>query len=368
MNRLGRLLSAAALAALVGSLGAPADAAITIDGTSVPVVDLHLHPGYFGQIAADGKDFIVGSTPDFTRLYAPAIFEKLLDPYAPHVGIKAQTDAAGVDHAILYAVYTQKTTGYYTNEQLVTALLDERNTSATPDLPWAFGFASVNFFDGYEDPAKEQARLAALSSYIEKYPGKIVGIKLAHAHQAVAFDDAKYLGVYDVAAKHAVPVLLHTGFSPFPGSQTDPEYYDPVFLEQVLSNYDGTGSMGLVSFVMSHVGQGDARAVDHALDLAEQHPNVYLEISALNRPFSIDADGNPVESSEPQYPFVLQEIKARGLIGRTLFGTDGPQFSGFVEKYLGLIVQGMKDAGYTTAEMQAVLSGNFFKLFPVSPK
>lgn len=359
--------SAAAALSAACFLGGPAAATIEIGGKQVKVVDLHLHPGHFGQIPEGGKQFTIGSTPDFTRLYSSAIFERLLDPYVPHVGIKAQTDAAGVDHAVLYAVYTHKTTGYFTNEQLLSALLDERNTSATPGVPWAFGFASINFFDGFLDPGKEQARLDALSSYLEKYPGRIIGIKLAHAHQAVAFDDAAYLGVYDIAAKHTVPVLLHTGFSPFPGSQTEPEYYDPIFLEQTLTNYDGTGAMGLVNFVMSHVGQGDARAVDHILDLAAAHPNVYLEISALNRPFLIDKDGNPVESSEPQYPYVLQQIKAKGLTDRAIFGTDGPQFSGFVEKYLGILVQGMKDAGYTDAEMEAVLSGNFFKVFPVQP-
>ena len=120
---------------------------------------------------------------------------------------------------------------------------------------------------------------------------------------------------------------------------------------------------GRVDFVLSHVGQGDARAVAHALDLAAAHDNVWLEISALGRPLLVGLDGQPVTSTEPQLAFVLEEIRARGLVARTLFASDGPQYSGAVRSYLTRMIDGMQDAGYTTDEIAGVLAGNFDRLY-----
>ncbi len=353
------LAPAFATAAALAFTLAPATASIVVDGRTLPVVDMHLHAGDYATMAPGGKAFIASNLPPAFALYAPELFDRLNDPYAPHVGIAAQTELAGVDQAVLFAVYTHHTTGYLTNEALATMLLDARNTTAG-DEPWAFGFASINFDDWDSDVAGE--RLAALESYFVAHPGLFKGIKLAHAHQQVPFTDAAYQGVYQVAAEVGVPVLLHTGFSPFPGSVTDPAYYDPLGLEAVITTFDGTHGAGRVEFILSHVGQGDARAVAHALDLAAAHDNVWLEISALGRPLSVGLDGQPVTSTEPQYPYVLAQIRARGLISRTLFASDGPQFSGSVRTYLQRMVAGMQAAGYTTDEIAAVLAGNVRRL------
>jgi hypothetical protein len=82
-------------------------------------------------------------------------------------------------------------------------------------------------------------RLAAMRSYLTARPDRFIGIKLAHAHQGVSFSDPVYQGVYQVAAETGAPVLLHTGFSPFPGTQDDPAYYDPLNLEAVVTAFDG---------------------------------------------------------------------------------------------------------------------------------
>ncbi len=334
------------------------------DAVKTARIDMHLHPGFFGRIPGSTKSFIVSSIPPFAQLHAAAALSAAIDPWRPFVGIKAQTDAAKIDHAVLYAVYTQHTTGFFTNEDLERTLTDPKNVAAD-GLPWAWGFASIDFFNGFVktdgtvDPAVEKQRLAALASYFEKRRDLFIGIKLAHAHQAVAFDDARYLGVYDIAAKYDVPVYVHTGFSPFPGAKNERRYYDPDGLRNTLKN------LPKVRFVLGHVGQGDAGAVEHSLALAKEFPNVYLEISALNRPTLRDADGHDVtpDSTKPQYPYVIAQIKARGLIDKTLFGTDGPQFAGMVRKYVTLIEQSMTDAGYTADEVHRVLSGNFIQAY-----
>lgn len=359
MRRAFTCAAALALALVAGD----ARATVTVDGRTMSVVDMHLHPGRYGQIPVSARAFTVAAIPELARLYAPAVFRELLDPFAEHVGIREQTRWAGVDHAVLYAVYTYRTSGFFTNEQLDETLAGAEGSALEPDgLPWAWGFASIDFFGDWEREAPR--RLDALSSFFEAdRRGRFIGIKLAHAHQAVAFDDPRYLGVYDVAAKHGVPVLLHTGFSPFPNAKTEPAYYDPEGLAQVVLQHDGKHGPGRVDFVLSHVGQGDARSVEHALSLAQRSDNVYLEISALARPLLVDGDGHPITATEPQYPFVLAQIKQRGLANKTLYGSDGPQFSGMGKSYLEKMIAGMKDAGFTLDEIADVLSANFFRLY-----
>ena len=338
-----------------------------VDASRWRAVDMHLHPGQFGRIPALTKQFIVGAVPPFLKVYAPGISQLGLAPYAPHLGIKAQTELAGIDHAVLFAVYTQKTTGYASNEEVEAMLADPRNRGAD-GLPWAFGLASINFFDGYVDAQGRvdervaRSRLDALASYFERRPDLFIGIKLAHAHQGVAFDDARYLSVYDLAAEHDVPVYLHTGFTPFPQGQNTPPYYDPEGLANTIAN------LPEVTFILGHVGQGDLRAVEHALALAEAHANVYLEISALGRPAALDEDGHPIAATDPratapQLPYVLGEIKRRNLVHKTLFGSDGPQAAGMVQRYTEQVAQALKDAQFSDEETHQVLAGNFARVF-----
>jgi predicted TIM-barrel fold metal-dependent hydrolase len=270
-----------------------------------------------------------------------------------------------VDHAALLSVYTQLTSGYFTNEHLEEILTDPRNVSQD-DTPgrenWAWGLASINF-EGYLEPGVAEERLAAVDSYLERLPHLFLGIKLAHAHQGVAFDDERYWGIYDVAAKHGVPVLLHTGFSPFPNSMDEPRYYDPKYLETLVCNYDGGHDKPRVTFILAHTGQGDARSVEHALELAKAHDNVYIDLSALKRPLLRDENGQDVSRTDYQYPYVIAEVKKRGIVSHAMWSSDGPQYSGMERRYLNLLVEEMKTAGYTLDEIEAVLSGNFYRLF-----
>lgn len=336
-----------------------------IDPAAIGQVDMHLHFGEPGQLPESGTRFTTEVLPPFLRPLRPGILRYTLAPFAPFLGIRAQVEAAGSDHAVLFAVYTQESAGYATNRQLEAALTDPRNVG--PDgLPWAWGLGSVNFYDGYvgEDGALDEAvaasRLAALGAYFEAHPSLFIGIKLAHAHQGVAFDDPRYLGVYDVAAEHDVPLYLHTGLTPFPGASNTPPFYDPAGLDGVVASYPA------VRFVLGHVGQGDARSVENALRLAAQYDNVWLEISALGRPLVIDADGEPIEDPEAgpdQLAGVMAQILERGLVDKAIFGTDGPQGAGAVPRYTALVIETMRAAGYDDAQQAAVMGGNFARVF-----
>lgn len=342
----------------------PAPARPAVDPKRIGVVDMHLHPGKYGRIPSATKALFVEGIPAFARPYAPGVSAAALDPYGSLLGVRDQASWAGVSHAVLFAVYTQKTTGFYTNEDLYQVLTSPENRA--PDgLPWAWGLASVNFFDGFTkadgtiDEGVARSRYAALASYFERRPDLFIGIKLAHPHQQIALDDARFLGVYDVARKAGVPVYLHTGFSPFPTAKNVPESYDPANFEGVLRSYPE------VTFVLGHVGQGDMRSVEHALDLAKRYPNVALEISALGRPFLKDQNGNDLvpDPQSPQLPYVLAEAKTRGLVSRLLFGSDGPQFSGMIKGYVENVRANMVKLGYSDEEQAAVFGGTFARVF-----
>lgn len=320
--------------------------------SNMRVIDMHLHPGDYETMADSGKAFITGNLPRFLRIFAPELLDTISDPWAPYIGIADQTTRAGVGHAVLFAVYAPQSIGVFSNDALIEILDDARNIT-NDGRPWAWGMASLDLGEWSEDIAP--ARLAALRADLTN--PKIIGIKLAFAHQDVALDDATTRGIYAIAQEARVPILHHTGFSPFPGTKSDPRYYDPQYLEALLEAYPD------VQVVLSHVGQGDARAVEHALELAERQENVWLELSALGRPLLVDQTGAQIMTAEPQYPAVLAAIRERGLIERTLFASDGPQYPGAIAAYLGRLVEGMRAASYSDAEIDGVLAGHFEKLY-----
>lgn len=343
--------------ALVLVAAASARGAVEVGGESVEVVDMHLHPGSWGVQSASGKEFLTRALPPAFKLHAPALFQVLQDPYFPHLGIRDQAVWGQVDRVVLYAAYVQRTVGYMSNEAVDALLADPRN-----DNGWAVGFASINL-ENFTDEEVRAQRVAALASWFEHRGDRFVGIKLAHAHQAVALDDEIMLPVYDVAADYGVPLLLHTGFSPFPGSQGEPRYYDPMWLEAIVSAYDGGQGRPRVDFILSHVGTGDLRSVAAALDLAERHDNVWLEISALGSAARIDSNGSPTSGGPPQYQAVLAGAAERGLLDRTLFGSDGPAPSGKIVGYVGAILAEMQNQAFTLEQIRGVMAANFDRLF-----
>ncbi len=341
--------------AVLGLSSSRASASVEVDGQSLEVIDMHLHPGTFGTLNPTGKAFVLSNVPPFLAHHAPALLGAGIDPYTEFVGIVDETRSAGVDHGVLYAVYTHHTTGHYTNTELAGALLDPGNDG------WGWGFVSINLDDVEGDPELLDARLAAMSSYVTARPDLFIGIKLAHAHQGVRLDSESSFRVYEAAGELGVPVLLHTGFSPFPNTQDSEEFYDPAFLMDLVSMFDGIAGPR-VDFVLSHVGQGDARSVESSLTLATMD-NVWIELSALARPLQIDENGDPIEEGEVQLDGVVQAVLERGLTHKALFASDGPQLSSFVEGYLTRVLNAMLDAGYSTEQIAAVLAGNFRTLY-----
>ena len=63
------------------------------------------------------------------------------------------------------------------------------------------------------------------------------------------------------------------------------------------------------------------------------------------------------------HPYVLEQIKARGLADKLIFATDGPQYFGKVQTYLKLMAESMRDAGFSKEELRGVFAQNFYRCF-----
>ena len=55
----------------------------------------------------------------------------------------------------------------------------------------------------------------------------MIGVKLAHAHMHIRFDDPQYDPIYALAGELGKPVYLHTGPSPFNQDARRPSVHEP---------------------------------------------------------------------------------------------------------------------------------------------
>ncbi|MBX2801119.1 MAG: amidohydrolase family protein [Myxococcales bacterium] len=307
-------------------LGAP------FRGAVLDVVDMHLHFGQWHDIPPETQQVLAGNFPFPLGLDA----EGTAASQTTAEGVLAQLDGAGVRRGMLFAVYAPRSVGIATNEQAV------REVAKFPER--LVGLASLRL-DRWNRDA--QVELDALQAALSE-PG-MVGIKLAHAHQHVRFDDPAYFGIYEVAEAFDAPVYLHTGLSPFRGTSQEAPYTDAAYVETAIEAYPN------VRFILGHMGHDFepdfTEPLDTVLDLALRYDNVLLEPSALS------------DDDDFRLPFALQRVKELGLVERTIWGSDGPQAPGFVGRYLQKTLQAMEDADYSVDEAQAVLADNFDRVF-----
>lgn len=326
------------LALLLSAGCAEAELGVVIDGERLPVIDMHLHPGDWDAIPPATQEFLASRFPWPVSLRPEKAAADVLSP----AGILDEMDRAGVSVGVLFAIYAPRTVGIAANADVA---------ADVASAPKRFlGLASLRVDRWESDGPRELARLReALAE-----PG-IVGIKLAHAHQQFRMDDERYFGIYALAAELEKPVYLHTGTSPFPGTEQTPPYTDPAYLEPAIAAYPGA------VFVLGHLGYDfedhTLGALASCVDLATRYPNVFLEPSALGS-----------KSSDPtgeNLPAALRRLREAGLVDRVIYGSDGPQSPGFVDDYLDRTLAAMRAADYSKEEMRAVLAGNFARVFDV---
>lgn len=309
-------------------------------GEKLSAVDMHLHSGLFKDIPRAFQDLLLETIPfPLPRFIASPFFNLILSAY----GVAFQLFCARVQRGVFFAVYAPESTGITTNRFV---------RDQIRKLPHKFwGLASLPVVNWEKN---EHRSLDLLRKYLAL--DEFVGIKLAHPHMRINLNDPQYYSIYGVAREYHKPVYIHTGTVFAPNSLANKEATHPDFLEQAIQLYP------TVTFILGHFGNG---AIFDGLDdpfdacfrLALTYSNVYFEVSAFGSP-SNDPDGSKMFG-------VYRDAKQFDLIERIIYGSDGPQFPGFVPSYLELNIAAMQRAGYTAAEAQLVLGDNFRSVFAV---
>jgi len=324
------------VATLTGCGGNP-EPGVLIDGERLPVIDVHLHTGTWD-----------GSPPRFQARLSERVpngfkwtLAYLTDRWLSAEHILSQLDGAGITGAGIFAVYSPHTTGIAPNELVAEVVaVDPRRL---------FGFASIRVDQWNRDSTRQLAALARDLTTLDN----MIGVKLAHAHQQFRFDDPRYFEIYDIAGRLGKPVYLHTATSPNPGTRLEPAYTDPYYLESAIRRYPDT------VFILGHAGWDSYNRkltyVDACIDLAQRYDNVYLEPGALG-----------AERAAEVLPDFVRRIRAGDVTHKLIYGSDGPQYPGYIESHLANFVAAMKDAGYTKDEMRLILAGNFSRVFGIS--
>lgn len=324
----------------LGFAGCAAPGGVDYQGTLLTGVDMHLHTGDWSLIPPSTQLYLAERFPFPFNLDPEALAESALSAE----GVVKQLDGAGYDRGVLFAVYAPHSVGVAPNEKVIAQV------EQAPDR--LYGLASLRVDQWQTD---EEAELAALHEALD-HPS-MIGIKLAHAHQHFRMDDPDYYSIYELASERQAPLYLHTGPSPFPGTMAAAPYTDPIYLEEAITSHPDA------TFILGHVGYDfinkELGTLETCLSLAATYDNVYLEPSALGSEGS-DPTGENLEE-------IYRRIGEEGLIDRVIYGSDGPQYPGFLESYTERTVTAMEAADYTVDEARMVLSGNFETVFGVSP-
>jgi uncharacterized protein len=210
----------------------------------------------------------------------------------------ARAKPGGLDLAVRYEDYRRQATDdtitiVFGGKARASGLwVDDRYVadyvSAHPDT--LIGFLSLDpTVDGWEREMREGHEELGLR-----------GIKLMPMYAGFRPDDERLTPLWTYAARHALPVLLHTGttfIAQAPLECTLPRHLDPVAIRHPE-----------VKIIMAHLGhpyEGECIAV------IRKHPNVYADISGLHyRPF--------------QLYHSLMLVQEYGQWDKLLFATDYP--------------------------------------------
>ena len=246
-------------------------------------------------------------------------------------------DNAGIRRGGVFAVYSPDTTGIASNEFLYQQIKDQPERM--------FGFYSIRTDHWNID---SQMQLEKLEADLIKYNAH--GIKIAHAHQQMRLDDKRFDGIYEIAGRLGKPLYIHTGTSPNPYTRKEPPYVDPLYLEESIAKYPDA------MFILGHSGYDSAEVqltyLNSCVELAKKYDNVFLEPGALG--------ARKASEILPEY---LRIIKEEELIGKVIYGSDGPQFPGYTSSHLNNFLEAMEINEYSSMEMKSLLQTNFEDLF-----
>ena len=306
--------------------------------TTINAIDMHLHTGTWDKIGESSQDYLSSRFP-FPFGLEP---EELVLTTLSSEGVLKELDKGGIEKGFLFSVYAPRSVGVSTNEFVISQI--EKSDRL-------YGIASLSVEEWEE---QKDIQLEKLQKALE-HP-KMIGVKLAHTHQHFRMDDPRYFPIYEIAAQAGAPVYVHTGPSPFPGTNPNQPYTNPLYLESAIEQYPQT------QFILGHMCYDfinrKSDTMEPCYQLAEKYENVWLEPSAFGS-----------RASDPEGTVLTQAYtiaKEMGLINKMIYGSDGPQSPGFAANYAQRNISAMRSAGYSVEEAERVMSGTAIELYHLS--
>jgi hypothetical protein len=168
----------------------------------------------------------------------------------------------------------------------------------------------------------------------------IRGLKIHPSHQVYspnAYRDGwgPLAAVYERAAANALPVMIHTGTSIFPGARN--LHAQPMLADDVGIDYPN------LVVILAHGGR--PLWMNEAFFLVRRHKNMYMDISGI-----------PPTKLLEYFPR-LEEIADKVLFGTDWPGPGVPDVRGNIEKFMAVPL--------SSAARRKILYDNAAKLFPV---
>lgn len=310
-------------------------------GSKVDVVDMHLHTGTWADLPESFQEQLLENIPSPFNI--PLLAEPFSNILLSAYGTAAQLICSRISRGVLFAVYAPDTIGLATNKFVYEEI------QKVPKKFYGLASLPVDNWDTNEAKALNMLRkYLALPEFI--------GVKMAHPHMKINLNDARFYSIYEVAREFGKPVYVHTGLALTPESLDTPEATHPAFFEEAIQLFPD------VNFILGHIGnKADFEGLEDpfvaCFRLAQQYTNVYLEASALGSTSNYP-DGAKLSG-------VYREAKERMLVHRMIYGSDGPQFPGYIQSYLQRTLAALDRADYAVEEAELVLEINFNILFGV---
>lgn len=199
-------------------------------------------------------------------------------------------DKHGIDHAVVLTSY-KASCDRPKAEEILELLEDQARITVIEGLRWT-GQGSTDLYE--------------METRIEQ--GLIQGIKLYPGYEEYAINDPSLEAVHRMAAKHDVPILVHTGDTYHPDAKVKNAH--PLLMDEVAVDHRD------VEYVMCHLGNPWLRDTAEVL---YKNENVYADISGL----TLSQTDHPFE--ERIVHEVQDMIAYMGDPGRQLlYGSDWP--------------------------------------------
>lgn len=203
---------------------------------------------------------------------------------------------------------------------------------ATRGMNDVYVIAGISYIGYHPD------QLAELETYVTE--GTVKGLKLYPGYEPFYPHDPKLDTVYAFAAKHRIPVMIHSGDTYSPRGKV--KFSHPLQVDEVAVDHPD------VNFVICHIGNPWIR---DCMEVVYKNANVYTDISGL-------VLGNFTDRFEQYMRKQLQEMLLFGVEAENvLFGTDWPISS--MESYVEFI----EELALPQKEKKKILFENSVEVF-----